>query len=426
MAASHLVFSRPAGLLAVFFFLGSLYERGDVAAQISVEPASDHLTDDRVVLMEPMVADHPDGTLYVAGFNNREPLLFRSLDRGYHWEAVNLGTTDDGAVGNSDEDLAIAPDGSVHLAVMDFDQSGGKGIAVASLRPAEHRWAWTTISRNEGDDRPWIEATPDGVLHLVWNDGTGVQYARSNDSGKSWLRRPPIHPSGGSSHLAVGPSGELAVRVAPRSASGHRYDQEADYIAVSLDGGDSWSMVAPPGSGDWNGPDANSLMRAVDEPAGIPRWVEPVAWDAVGSLYHLWSEGRAIHLGWSVDRGSTWSTVLVTESEELLYFPYLVANEAGELAATWHSGYGPNLRLHVAYLRVDLDVGRLERVAIEEVPFESVGPWGPDRQPSASTLGEYKPVLFLREGGLAVVTPILHRFEERWGFRFHRLSVIRP
>ena len=88
-------------------------------------------------------------------------ITIKSLDRGYTWEAVELGDEEDGVFGNSDEDLAIAPDGGVHLVVCDVDQNGGKGIAVASLRVGEERWKWTAISRNRGNDRPWIEASPD-------------------------------------------------------------------------------------------------------------------------------------------------------------------------------------------------------------------------------------------------------------------------
>jgi hypothetical protein len=197
-------------------------------------------------------------------------------------------------------------------------------------------------------------------------------------------------------------------------------------VAVSLDGGDSWSKVAPPGSREWRGPEAGAFERAVEEPERIVRWVEPIAWDSAGALYYLWSEGREILLGRSVDYGVTWETMLVTQSEDLLFYPYLAANGAGELAATWHSGYGPGLGVHVAYIRLSPDSGSLEKLAVEELPFESLGPWGPDRQPTAAILGEYKPVIFLRDGGLAVITPIFEGFENRWGFRYHRVEVKRP
>ena len=52
-----------------------------------------------------------------------------------------------------------------------------------------------------------------------------------------------LHPAGN----AVGPNGEIAVRVGPGAASGNRCEREVDFIAVSIDGGASWQRRTPPG-----------------------------------------------------------------------------------------------------------------------------------------------------------------------------------
>jgi hypothetical protein len=220
-------------------------------------------------LREPSLAQHPDGTLFAAGYSrdpaeaNDPPNLFRSTDGGATWTQVDVGTVAEGALGNSDVDLKIGPDGSLYFLTMGFDRSVGEGIHVALgvSRDVGGTWSWRYISRTRFDDRPWVGVTPDARI-------TG---------------------SGGSSHLAIGPSGEIAVRVAPGSASGIRVDPEADHIAISLDDGRSWALKPAPGERTW------------DE---VPRWVEPIAWDTRGRLFSLWSEGSQLRLGWSQDHGS--------------------------------------------------------------------------------------------------------------------------
>ena len=54
---------------------------------------------------EPMVAEHPDGTLFVSGFGRIDdpklpPQLWRSDDRGATWTRINVGTKEDGAIGD--------------------------------------------------------------------------------------------------------------------------------------------------------------------------------------------------------------------------------------------------------------------------------------------------------------------------------------
>ena len=145
------------------------------------------------------------------------------------------------------------------------------------------------LSKTRYDDRPWVEVTPDGVAHAIWNDGSGVAYALSGDRGLTWTEQPRIHDQGGSSHLAVGPAGEIAVRITPVSASANVLHQGVDLVAVSDDGGKTWTKHAVPGAREWTFPYSDEDQ--------MPRWVEPVAWDAAGRLYLLWTDpaGCASH-----------------------------------------------------------------------------------------------------------------------------------
>ncbi len=51
---------------------------------------------------EPMIAELPNGALFVSGYSDTTPKLWKSSDRGATWARVNVGTAADGAIGNSD------------------------------------------------------------------------------------------------------------------------------------------------------------------------------------------------------------------------------------------------------------------------------------------------------------------------------------
>jgi hypothetical protein len=169
---------------------------------------------------EPMIVEHPNGTLFVSGYGLPGPKLWQSGDGGATWIRVDVGTEADGAVGNSDVDLAVAPEGRLYFVTMGFDRSTYEGthVAIGVSPDAGATWAWTRLSTTRFDDRPWVAVAPDGTAHVIWNDGSGISYAVSQDGGATWTERPSIHPLGGSSHLAIGPGGEIAVRIAPISA----------------------------------------------------------------------------------------------------------------------------------------------------------------------------------------------------------------
>jgi len=346
---------------------------------------------------EPMVVEHPDGTLFVAGYGRAHSTLWKSADRGRSWSRVDVERGAGGLVGNSDVDLAVARDGTLYFASMHFDRAAGEGrqIAVGVSRDAGATWAWTRLSRARFDDRPWVKVAPDGTAHVIWNDGSGVSHAVSRDRGATWTRGERVHPRGGSSHLAVGPAGEVAVRVTPASASANRFDPGVDLVAVSTDAGATWRTHPAPGNLVW-------------DTAAFNRWVEPLAWDERGALYSFWADGRALWLARSADRGATWTSWPVAEGRDSAFFPYLAARGAGELAATWSSGAGATLQWHLAHLAVR-DDGRPPRV-VESAPYRTdvwrIRGGGFTDPPIRDTAGEYLAVAFLRDGTLAVVTPI--------------------
>ena len=362
MLARESLKARPALVTVAAFCLAALGPRTSFCQSTSVRssPASTelrltaHSSYLDATAREPMIVEHPDGTLFVTGYEGHEspsgeqtvPRLWRSSDHGGTWSAVNVGTEGDGAVGNSDVDLAVARDGTLYFVSMGYDAKKNEGthIAVGVSTDSAKTWHWTMLSKHRYDDRPWVVVAPDGGAHVIWNDGSGVYHAVSRDRGTTWTVLQAIHPGGGSSHLSVGPNGELAARIVPLSASGNKFSKGFELVAVSTDGGATWQKHPVPGQRNW----------AFSADGATPRWVEPVAWDAKGGLYLLWTEVSGVWLARSLDLGVTWQVWRIAESEgdALSYYPYLVARGPGELAATWFTGTGDSLVWQLCKIRV--------------------------------------------------------------------------
>jgi hypothetical protein len=372
---------------------------------------------------EPMIVEHPNGMLFVSGYGEPLPTLWKSGDRGITWTRVNVGRETDGAIGNSDVDLAVARDGTLYFVTMVFDRKALEGthISIGASKDMGATWSWTLLSKTRFADRPWVEVAPDGTAHVIWNDGSGVCHAVSRDGGVTWSERPRIDDKGGSSHLAIGPGGEVAVRVTPFAASGHKIHDGIDLIAVSTDGGNSWRKHPAPGQRDWSA-SAPSLppppwWPELPESAIVPRWVEPLAWDARGALYTLWAAPEALWFGRSLDRGRRWATWRIAEGGELRYYPYLIARGRGELAATWFSGHGDTLQAHLA--RLEVGPGNAPPRITQAQAFRPDS-WRRGRSaedaPIRDPAGEYLALTVLRDGAVIVVSPVQNGPSQRFGF----------
>lgn len=403
---------------------------GQPAATNAAEPGRLVLADsvDHVdaLAREPMVVAHPSGALFVTGYWDSPPPVWKSVDGGATWSRVPVGSADDGAAGNSDSDLAVGPDGTIYLITLVFDRAALKGVSVhvAVSHDVGETWTWTPLSATPLDDRPWVEVASDGTAHAIWNDGAGVSHAVSTDGGRTWTEGERVNAKGGSSHLAVGPGGEVAVRVIPMSAAGNQYDLGVDLIAVSVDRGKTWERRAAPG--DLTFPplwDTTVTPRRLARPPQ-PRWVEPLAWDATGVLYSFYARERDLWLARSRDRGATWTTWKVARADSTPYFPYLIAQGEGKLAASWFSGHGDALRANVA--RIDAGPGDLPPVVAVAPSFQAesftLPGFGP---PGGDTAGEYLPLVFLSDGSLGLVAPIQNVAATRVGFSWRRYSLER-
>jgi hypothetical protein len=155
----------------------------------------------------------------------------------------------------------------------------------------------------------------------------------------------------------------------------------------------------------------------------MPRWIEPLAWDSTGALYSLWSEGKSMWLARSLDSGASWRAWRVRQSAETLYYPYLIARGNGELAATWHSGFGDSVRVNVAHIAIDQRDNKSIHVVLA-APF-AIRAFERDSLPTTrrDTGGEYVPLMFLSADALAVVTTIQDRAANVYGFTFRRFSL---
>ncbi len=417
-------FLRLAAVLASVAACAKAPEPPAQPARLVLADSVDHLES---LAREPMVLRHPGGALFVTGYWDTIPPIFKSTDNGATWARLDVGAARDGAFGNSDCDLAVGPDGTLYLITLVYDRRAMRGVSVhvGVSRDLGITWKWTQHSKADLDDRPWIDAAPDGTVHAIWNDGAGVRIVTSSDTGRTWKDQGRVHSQGGSSFLAVGPHGEVAVRIIPPSAANLAYHAGVDLVGVSTDRGATWTRHQGPGGIAFKPMWDTTVTPRKFAPGPQPHWVEPLAWDSAGALYSVWAKDRDVWIGRSSDRGATWRSWKIATPDSLPYYPYLIARRNGEIAASWLTGQGAGLRANLASIRVSADTSAPVVTMAPAFQFESymLPGFGPEgvREPA----GEYLPMVFLPDESLGVVTPLQNAGAKRMGFTWRRYTVSR-
>jgi len=102
--------------------------------------------------------------------------------------------------------------------------------------------------------------------------------------------------------------------------------------------------------------------------------------------------------------------------EPVAHYPFLAARGRGELAATWFVDTGDPLSWRAARLTARGDgAGTPDAWDVRLTSVTPLESWRAEPR-EADEGGEYLPVRFLRDGSVAVVTPIQHHAAERLGF----------
>lgn len=403
---------RSAGLAILFLLVSACLAEPDPATpQVPAGSPTPLTVSDAVRIdreqpaREPAILETPDGSLWVAGFWGfarhteyrgtaqniaQGPLVWKSQDSGKTWRRLAPGTPVDGAVSNSDLDLAADAKGGFYLTALSYysvptpvappaDPATTLTVVVGATLDGGATWRWTRLDQGSARSHPWVAADPAGNIHVVWSDGQGIRHSASADRGATWRTLARVHATASEAGgIVAAPDGTLAVRTTSLSKPPGPND---DGIAVSKDGGATWTFRPVP------------AQRASSQ---TPRGFDGASFDGAGRLYYAWADGTEVFVADSVDHGHTWRVHVVVEEPEGAspYFPYLRAGPAGEIALTWFRRTGDAVAPRVAHgTHLDTDAPMFRIASFVE-------------KTGGTNHADYYQATILRAGGIAAAVPM--------------------
>lgn len=178
------------------------------------------------------------------------------------------------------------------------------------------------------DDRPWITAQGEGILHYLGNNGNEVNggrywYYRSANGGRTWTPGAPV-PGNGWAELDAERYGDH-IYVVDES----EIDNEADIrVWVSDDTGLTWDWANPAIVGHRNGTgSAYPLITTGDN----------------GLVFVLWNDitdgeqnGTHIYIARSLDYGKTWNNSEITPFLMYSYYQAITVDSTGTLGVAFY------------------------------------------------------------------------------------------
>ncbi|UCE38516.1 MAG: exo-alpha-sialidase [Thermoplasmata archaeon] len=330
---------------------------------------------------EPSIAADSFGNLYYTAHKNVDrgyqdrlntwglqlaSWFFYSTDNGETWsvpsEPVGIwkyALGDEGDIGVDSRDYVYYVDTTLRDINIHVYANGGE-------------WQYSNVFREaseELDDRPWIAAQGDGVVHYLGNnavtfpghDGRYIYY-RSTNGAQTFTYGEAI-PGNGWLHIDTERYGDHAYVVKETTTA-----PDADIVMhISDDQGASWN---------WNDP---IYIGHRDGPGGPPgegsRW-PVVAVGENGTVFVLWGDyeesevnGSRLFMGRSLDYGQTWNVSDITPFQGLHDYFWVSAGPNGSVGVSFYSTtdlpVGENSEWYIyGGMTLNADVGDLEEVFI--------------------------------------------------------------
>jgi hypothetical protein len=127
-----------------------------------------------------------------------------SKDNGETWTSAFFPPVPGSSFTFGDPALAVAPDGTVYFSQLGTDAAGNGTVQVNRSTDGGVTWSpGIVVAIDNGSDKEWIAAGPDGAVYVTWtsfqNDGSAqLRFAKSTDRGSTWKSRtiyaPSTHP----------------------------------------------------------------------------------------------------------------------------------------------------------------------------------------------------------------------------------------
>jgi BNR repeat-like domain len=302
----------------------------------------------------PLCADCPDATI----------MLERSQDGGKTWSKARPICRCRGTAWQADPILEVASDtGAVYAIWMN-------GWDVNFARSEDHGKTWSAPVSTKGkvpwNDKPAMTVSPDGQdVYVSWNGPShgDAFVARSNDGGRTWRRRKVVDSD--RYYFAydgtVTPSGSIVFAESSIDYSGPDgapVGAVKQHALISDDGGDTWRNVVV-GTARVGVP-----CVSVACPSDYYIGHSSVASDADGNLVFVFD--GAIRAGarqrtWvttSSDGGDTWTTpVTVSTPHEESGFPMVDATGSGDMRMWYMETVGGSRNAWNVWYRASTDAG---------------------------------------------------------------------
>ncbi len=226
-------------------------------------------------------------------------------------------------LGGGDEDLALAPTGTVYVNSLWLGS-----LYQSTSSDGGHVWKVNPLSSDvPEDDRQWIASHGNNELYMTYkqtgallNGTQSIIAVKSFDGGLTWPQIATVTtPS-----MGVQPGDQGNIEVDP---SGNVYtvffstDGKSLYISRSSDGGKTWI-----------------LKLVYTATSSLVNVFPSLAIDSAGNLYIVYSDSHNVFLTHSTDQAATWSApvrVSNGSASKSAIGPWITAGDAGKVNITW-------------------------------------------------------------------------------------------